>query len=68
MVVPIPLEAKSWYELKVEVNGNDTIAYVDGEEIMIFSHEQLQENQIFDKGAVGSCTSPRSRKQLKGYL
>ena len=53
MVVPVPLETERWYELEVEVNGNDTTAYVDGEEIMTFSHEQLQENQIFDKGAVG---------------
>jgi len=53
MSVPMPLEIDKWYELKVEVVGDDTTAYVDGEEILALSHEQLQENERLDKGAVG---------------
>jgi len=40
-------------ELKVEVKGDDTTAYVDGKETLAFSHKQLQQNEMLDKGAVG---------------
>jgi len=53
MIAPMALESDKWYELKVEVKGDDTIAYVDGEEKLAFSHKQLQADARLDKGAVG---------------
>jgi len=53
MTAPMALESDKWYELKVEVKGDDTIAYVDGEEKLAFSHKQLQADAKLDKGAVG---------------
>lgn len=53
MSAPMALESDKWYNLRVEVQGDDTIAYVDGEEMLAFSHEQLQAGEMLDNGAVG---------------
>jgi hypothetical protein len=54
MEVPFSTKKNQVYELKVEVNGDDTTAYVDGKETLAFSHKQLQKNEMLDKGAVGT--------------
>jgi hypothetical protein len=53
MRIAMPLKTEKFYELKVEVKGDDAIGYVDGEKKLAFSHKQLQKDQILDKGAVG---------------
>jgi hypothetical protein len=53
MSAPMNLEVDNWYELKVEVKGDDTTAYVDGKNTLAFSHKKLQQGERLDKGAVG---------------
>ena len=53
MSAPMALEADRRYSLEVEVKGNDTTAYVDGEEALAFSHKQLQPGEMLNEGAVG---------------
>lgn len=53
MSAPMQLESDKWYELKVEVKGDETTAYVDGKQALAFSHKKLQPAEKFDKGAVG---------------
>ena len=53
MSAPMALEADKWYSLEVEVKGDDTTAYVDGEETLAFSHKQLQPGEMLNEGAVG---------------
>ena len=50
---PFAAKNNQVYELKVEVKGDDTTAYVDGKEMLAFSHKQLQKNEMLDKGAIG---------------